>query len=142
MIKKCEIKPFIEIIVGASGLYLSHNITALFSYAFGFIFIICYIDKIIKLIINDKKVLIYALITVIITLGFASIVLFSSFELLRLDYYNVSDNERMWTSREYVTHRFDYMNYSGFLNYRWLASWNIEEISTLSLVKEIVFFIS
>ena len=139
---KCEIKPFIEIIIGASGLYLSHNITALFSYLFGFIFLICYIDKIIKLIIKDKKVLLYGIITLIITIGFMSIVLFSSFELLKMDYYNVSEKDRMWTSRDYVTHRFDYMNYSGFLNYKWLNSWNIEEVSPFYLVKDIIFFIS
>lgn len=139
---KCEIKPFIEIIIGASGLYLSHNITALFAFTFGFIFILCYIDKVIKLILKDKKILLYSIITVVITIGFFSIVLFSSFELLRLDYYNVSDKSRMWTNREYVTSRFDFMNYSGFLNYKWLDSWNIDEISTINLVKDIIFFIS
>ena len=139
---KCKIKPFIEIIIGAAGLYLSHNITALFAYAFGFIFLLFYIDKIFKLLIKDKRTIIYAVITVVITLAFASIVLLSSFELLSLDYYNVSDKERMWTSRDYVTNRTDYLNYSGFLNYNWLSAWNIEEISTRSLVLEIVFFIS
>ena len=139
---KCEIKPFIEIIIGAGGLYLSHNITALFAFTFGFIFILCYIDKVIKLILKDKKILLYSIITVVITIGFFSIVLFSSFELLRLDYYNVSDKSRMWTNREYVTSRFDFMNYSGFLNYKWLDSWNIDEISTINLVKDIIFFIS
>mgnify|MGYP006872995498 CR=1 FL=1 len=141
-LKKCEIKPFIEIIIGATGLYLSHNITALFGFLFGFIFLLFYIDKIFKLIIHDKRTIIYSVITIIIVLSFASIVLLSSFELLSLDYYNVSDSDRMWTSRSYVTNRFDFMNYSGFLNYKWLSGWNIDEIKESSLIFEIIFFIS
>ena len=141
-IKKSEAKPFIEIIIGAAGLYLSHNITALFAYTFGGIFILCYIDKIIKLLIRDKKTLIYAIITVIITVGFMSIVLFSSFELLKMDYYNVSDSDRMWTSRDYVIGRSDFRMYSGFLNFNWLNAWNIEEISTVSIIKETSIYIA
>ena len=145
-LKELKIKPFIEIIIGAAGLYLSHNITALFTYLFGFIFLLCYIDKIIKLIKKDKLILLYAIITLVITLGLCAKIMFSSFELLNMNYYNISVDERMWTNKDYIIGRSDYMNYSGFLNYNWLNyygnEFKIDEIKTISLVKDIIIYFS
>ncbi|MCR4898020.1 MAG: hypothetical protein K5892_02225, partial [Acholeplasmatales bacterium] len=85
--KELKIKPFIEIIFGALFLYLSHNATALYSYAAGGIYLCFYFKNIYKSF-KDKTTLIFTISAVIILLGLLSYFLFPTLELYNKNLYN------------------------------------------------------
>lgn len=119
-----NVKPFAKIIVGAILLYFSHNITALFSYLFGFIYILFFIKSVVKTMIKFKRYRIYSYVSVGIIVGLACLLLMTTLPLLRSNIYNVSNTTRMWTNREHVMSDFDRTNaFSGFLNISWLTSY-------------------
>lgn len=113
--------PFIEVIIGGVGLYLTHNITALFSYLNGVIMILFYIVPLFKEFKKDKRLLPYIIVSLSIMLMLVLFILVRSFTMLNSGIYNVSDNFRMWTNVEHVSSDTSrtYL-YSGYLNYSWL----------------------
>ncbi len=120
--KNERILPYIEVILGAVLLFLSHNITALYAFVFGIIYIIFNYKKAIKLFKN-KNLLIYSIISICLILGLALFNIVTQLELLSMNYYNISEPERMWTNIEAVKSRtYDCLSYSGFLNFYWLTS--------------------
>ena len=117
---------FYEIILGAIGTYLSHNITGLFALSFGIVYLLCYIDKIIKKLINDKKFLIYTLISIGLILGLLSLALVRTLTVLNTGIYNVSNSDRMWTNFNHVADDTSRSAiYTGFVNMDWLRSNNV-----------------
>ena len=113
---KINVIAFIEVIFGGAILYLSHNITALYAYLAGIIYLLCNIKNIIKLFKN-KRYILYCGVSVILLIGIASFAFVSQFELLSMNYYNVSDSSIMWTDIAHVVNRTsEEFNYSGFLN--------------------------
>ena len=136
--KEIKIIPFIEVILGGSLLYLSHNITALYAFLAGILYLLTKAPAIIKLLKN-KKYIIYGASSVFLLVGISSIALFSQMELMATDLYNISDAVRMWTNPEEVVTRVgEEWNYSGFLNLIWL---NKKGISTSFLFSGIIMFI-
>lgn len=141
-IKKVESKPFVEIILGGSLLFLTHNLTAFYAFVFGIIYLLFYITNIIKIIKKDKILIIYASVSIIIMLGIMSVALVSSYTLLNSNYYNVSDPIKMWSNVDAVINRnLDAGNYSGFLNFIFLNNLGLQETTPTQLLFDIVFFV-
>ena len=121
--KKEEIKilPFVKLIIGASFIFLSHNLTALFVFIIGFLFFLTYTKRLIKLF-TSKKYLILCGVSALLVIGISAIALFSQLELLGSDYYAVSNDESMRTDLESVLSHVDRSwLYSGFLNISFLS---------------------
>ncbi len=140
---KEEIHPlsFVEIILGGSLLYLSHNITAFYAFIIGIIYLLCNIHKIIHLM-RKKKFLIYCSLSIFLIIGMCSIALFSQFELMATKIYTLSDSTIMWTDTESVLNHIQLaFDYSGFLNIIWLGSAYGNIVSTSSLYLEICTFL-
>ncbi|MBQ8164078.1 MAG: hypothetical protein IJZ93_06940 [Clostridia bacterium] len=136
--KEIKIIPFVEVIAGGALLYLSHNITALYAFIAGILYLLAKLPAIIKLLKN-KKYIIYGASSVVLLIGISSIALFSQMELMATDLYNISDEVRMWTNAEEVVTRVgEEWNYSGFLNLIWL---NNKKVSTSFLFSGIIMFI-
>ena len=140
---KDEIKvgPFIATIVGGSLLFLSHNLTAMFGFIFGVIFLLVNIDKIIKLC-KQRRYWITGLISVFLLVGIMSIQLFPTAELLATGLYNISDSSRMWTTAELVSNRaFTAFNYSGFLNFPYMNGSNPTTMNVSIMLTQIISFL-
>lgn len=138
--KKDEIKtlPFVKLIIGASFIFLSHNLTAVFAFIVGFLFFLLYTKKLIKLFTN-KKYLILCGISALLIIGISAVALFSQLELLSLDYYAVSNDESMRTDLASVLSHVDRSwLYSGFLNVDFLSGLGY---STSYLYNGIILFL-
>lgn len=123
--EKIKIMPFIKIVIGASLLFLSHNITALFAFIFGFILFFVYSKRLLKLFSNPKFG-IYCAASALLIIGVSAIALFSQLELLGMDYYAVSNDVSMRTDIDSVlNHVGKEWNYSGFLNVSFLSGYGI-----------------
>lgn len=115
-----KITPFVEIILGGSLLYLSHNITGLYIFLAGIIYLICNITRLIKLFAK-KRFIAYALSSVVLLLSISSVALFTQFQLMGTELYNITDEIRMWTDINAVTNRTgEEGSFSGFLNLAYL----------------------
>ena len=114
--------PFVEVILGGGLLFLSHNITAFYTFIVGIIYLLCNIKGIVNSF-KKKNYLLYCGISVFLLAGIGSIAFISQFELLSSELYNISDRVRMWTNVEKViTRTKEEFNYSGFLNIPFLTS--------------------
>lgn len=138
---KERILPYIEVVLGAVLLFLSHNITALYAFIFGIIYIIVNYKKAIKLIKN-KNTLVYSIISICLILGLALFNIITQITLLNMDFYNISVPERMWTNVEAVKSRtYDCLCYSGFLNFPWLTSSYGNIFSNDNLTMSLILFV-
>lgn len=119
---KISLLPFCETVLGGSLLYLSHNITALFVFIIGIIYLLCNITKIIPLF-KSKKFVLCGAVSVITLISISSIMLFTQFELMSTDLYNITDEVRMWTDAEKVASRGgEEFTFSGFLSTKYLIN--------------------
>ena len=140
--KELNSKPFLEIILGGALLFLTHNLTAFYAFVFAIIYILFHIVNIYKNIKKNKMFILYSVISVIIMVGFMSVTMFQSLELMSKDYYNISVPERMWSNVEAVISRnLDAGNYSGFLNFPFLSGLGTTEATTTSLLFDLLFFV-
>lgn len=120
---KVKIIPFVEVVLGGSLLFLSHNLTAFYAFVAGVLYLIFNIKSLIKCL-KLKKYISYCGIAIVLLIGVSSVSLFSQFELLQLGIYNVSDDIRMWTNYDEVMTRLkEQFAFSGFLNTRAIASY-------------------
>ena len=86
--------------------------------------------KIIKKLINDKKFLIYTLISIGLILGLLSLALVRTLTVLNTGIYNVSNSDRMWTNFNHVADDTSRSAiYTGFINMDWLRSNNVTDIN-------------
>ena len=121
-----RIMPFLKIVIGASLLFLSHNLTALFAFIIGFILFLIYIERLIKLF-TSPRFLIYCGASALLIIGISAIALFSQLELLGMDYYAVSNDVSMRTDIDSVlSHVGREWNYSGFLNISFLSGYGVD----------------
>ncbi len=133
-----RITPFLKLVLGASLLFLSHNITAMFAFIVGFLFYLIYSKRLFKLF-KDKKYIIYSVVSALLIIGISAIALFSQLELLMSDYYAVSNDVSMRTDLESVLKHIDNAwSYSGFLNISFLGG---KGFSATSLYSGIVMFL-
>ena len=132
----------LEIILGGSLLFLTHNITAIYSYFFGVIYLLFHIKKIYYTLKYDKVLILYALVSMLLLLGIASKTLFSAYSLYSTGFYNVSNETRMWTSASYLANRGDFEWYSGLLNFEYLKNFGwTKEKSILDASYFVIFTI-
>ncbi len=139
--KELNSKPFIETIIGGALLFLTHNLTAFYAFAFAILYLLVYIVNIFRMIKKNKLFIAYIAISLFIMIGLMSVTLFQSFTLLNNDYYNISDPVKMWSNVDAVILRnLDAGNYSGFLNFIFLNGLGIEESSSTALLFDVLFF--
>lgn len=139
--KSCPAKPFIEVILGGSMLFLSHNLTAFYAYVFGVVYLLFHCKKIFPLL-KQKKFVGYSFLSVFLLIGLSSIMLFTQLQLMNTGLYNITDRVRMWTDLEAVLKRVNgFVNYSGFLNYPYLISNYPHLFSEWSLTLELLLFL-
>ena len=118
---KTSPRAFVEIAIGGVCIYLSHNITGLFAYTYGIIFLLFYIKQIIVRFKTDKNYLISTIVTIVSMLLILCIILIPSLTMLKNGYYNVSFDDRMWTNAGHVATDCERtLAYTGFLNLSWL----------------------
>lgn len=135
------ILPYIEVVLGATLLYLSHNLTALYAFIFGVIYILFNYKKALK-IIKNKRTIIYSCISIFLIVGLSLYNIVTQSTMLMLDFYNVSEPERMWTTISQVSNRtHDCFSYSGFLNLLWMTSNFSNVYSSDSLIVGLILFI-
>ena len=140
---KDEIKvgPFIATIVGGALLFLSHNLTAMFGFIFGIIFLLVNGSKIVVLC-KRRRYWITGLISVVLMVGLMGIQLFPTAELLNTELYNISDRTRMWTTLTHILNRIDTaFNYSGFLNFPYMNGANPLTMNASMMVTQIISFL-
>ena len=119
---KISFLPFCQVILGGSLLYLTHNITALFVFIVGIIYLLANITKIIPLL-KSKKYILCGSVSVILLVCISSIMLFTQFELMSTGLYNITDEVRMWTDAEKVASRSgEQWTFSGFLSMKYLIN--------------------
>lgn len=115
-----HVTSFLKIIIGGGLLFLSHNITALYTYIFGVFFLVLNIKKVIKSLKKPNFIL-WCGISVVLMVGLMALTVLPTLELMNTGIYNVTDRDRMWTSIDYVTGRAgEEYNYSGFINFWYL----------------------
>ena len=118
---KTRLMPFIEVAIGGAMLYLSHNITALYAYVFGALYLLISVRAIFKQVKN-WRFWTYAGGAIVLLIGLTAVTLFTQMELLATNLYTISDGESMWTDVENVVGRTgEQWDYSGFLNIVWLS---------------------
>lgn len=138
---KVQMKAFLEVVFGGTLIYLSHNITGLYSFAFGILYLLFHIRSII-ISFRIKNYFTYALISVLLLLGLSSIAWVSQLQLLGTNLYNVSNSERMWTSLSHIQFQLDLSyNFSGFLNFVYLISFYGDILSENYLISNMLLFI-
>lgn len=113
---KVNVLSFVEVIIGGSLLYLTHNITAVFAYLIGILYLVFNIKNIIYLM-KEKRYLIYCFSSVVLLVFIISISFTTQLELMSTNLYNVTNSKIMWTDIESVIGRTsEQFIYSGFLN--------------------------
>lgn len=113
---KVNVLGFVEVIIGGALLYLSHNITAVFAYIIGVLYLLFNIKNII-LLMKQKRYLVYCFSSVVLLVFIISVSFVTQFELMATDLYNVTNSKIMWTDIESVIDRTsEQFIYSGFLN--------------------------
>ncbi|MBR2022962.1 MAG: hypothetical protein IJ996_00400 [Clostridia bacterium] len=118
---KTRLMPFIEVAIGGAMLYLSHNITALYAYVFGALYLLVGVRAIFKQVKN-WRFWTYACGAIVLLIGLTAVTLFTQMELLSTKIYTISDGKSMWTDVETVVGRTgEQWDYSGFLNIVWLS---------------------
>lgn len=140
---KTEIKvmPFIEIIIGGALLFLSHNLTAMFAFIFGIIYLLANGNRIAELC-RKRRYWITGLISILLLVGLMSIQLFPTMELMNTGLYNISDRVKMWTTLSHVMSRVaGAFSYSGFLNYPYMNGTHGATMSASILTVQIIYFL-
>lgn len=133
--------PFIEVILGASLLFLCHNLTAFYAYALGLIFLLFNIKYLVKEF-KDGQFWIFSISSAILIVCITAVSLFSQLELLHSALYAVSDGEKMLTDLDHVLQRVKQWGvFSGFLNIDNLAYWFNSQFTTDSLLGGILLFV-
>ncbi len=139
--KDDKVLPYVEVILGAVLLFLSHNLTALYCFIFGIIYLLFNIKKVIA-ILKNKTQTIYAVISVGLILGLTLYNIVTQMTLMSMDFYNVSDSIRMWTNVEAVRKRtYDCACYSGFINIPYISGYYYNVLSFDKIVMELAMFI-
>ncbi len=118
--KEIKMLPFLRVVLGASLLFLSHNLTALFVFIVGVLYLLCYAPRLFKLF-KKGRFTIYAISSIFLIVGLCAFSLFAQIELLGSDIYAITDQSIMRTDVEHViSHVGKEWYYSGFLNISFL----------------------
>ena len=117
---KIRTLPFVKIVLGASLLFLSHNLTALFVFIVGILYLLISIPRLLPLF-RSGRFWSYASTSVCLIFGICSIALLPQLELLNGNMYAINDSSIMRTDVSHViSHVGKEWYYSGFLNVSFL----------------------
>ena len=120
--KQVNVRSFLAIIFGVSGLVLSHPFTALISCIFALVYMAIKYKAIYESIIKNRKGLILTGITVLAIFGMISFYFFPMMVATRSGLYRISDETAMWTNYQHLADSIkNSWNFSGFLNLNWIG---------------------
>ena len=113
-------RTFLAIILGVSGLILSHPFTALSSVILALIYMALHYKNIWNTI-KTKKGIILSCVTVVMIFSLIGFYFFPMLQANSSNLYRVSNDEAMWTTYEHVKNSTGTSaNFSGFLNIDWI----------------------
>ena len=145
--KEYRVEPYVAFAVGAALIVLSHPFTGLITAIFGALYFLFNI----KAIYNNRKnyrALISLGATIVVTVCLVLFYVANASYCDSLNYYNVSDDVRQWTTYEHVAKETARSyDFSGFLNIIYIRNaqgaewWNKETVSSL-LFSTALYFIS
>ena len=145
--KEYRVEPYVAFAVGAALIVLSHPFTGLITAIFGALYFLFNI----KAIYNNRKnyrALISLGATIVVTVFLVLFYVANASYYDSLNYYNVSDDVRQWTTYEHVAKETARSyDFSGFLNIIYIRNaqgaewWNKETVSSL-LFSTALYFIS
>ena len=122
---KYKISTFMKIIFGAGLLFLTHNITAVYTFIFGVLYLLMHIKRLLPKF-KDKDYIISGAISIVIIIGMIGFTLFQTYELMNTGNYNLTNGEIMWTTVHHLKSRsHEAMDFSGFLNFSWITQNNV-----------------
>lgn len=135
--KDYRVEPYVAFSIGAALIVLSHPFTGLITAIFGGLYVICNVKSIYDNRKNYKAFISLGaslIITVFLVLFYVS----NTYYYDGLNYYNVSDDVRQWTTYEHMASETSRSyNFSGFLNLIHIFNsqgadwWNNEGVSSL-----------
>ena len=135
--KDYRVEPYVAFSLGAALIVLSHPFTGLITAIFGGLYVICNVKTIYDNRKNYKAFISLGaslIITVFLVLFYVS----NTYYYDGLNYYNVSDDVRQWTTYEHMASETSRSyNFSGFLNLIHIFNsqgadwWNNENVSSL-----------
>ena len=135
--KEWHVEPYVAFSIGAALIVLSHPFTGLITAIFGGFYVLCNV----KTIFDNRKnyrALISLGASLVITIFLVLFYVTNASYYDGLEYYNVSDDLRQWTTYEHMASETSRSyNFSGFLNLIHIFNsqgadwWNKEDVSSL-----------
>ena len=145
--KEYRVEPYVAFAVGAALIVLSHPFTGLITAIFGALYFLFNI----KAIYNNRKnyrALISLGATIVVTTFLVLFYVTNTNYYDGLNYYNVSDDVRQWTTYEHMANETARSyDFSGFINIIYISNaqgaewWNKETVSSL-LFSAALYFVS
>ena len=135
--KEYRVEPYVAFSIGAALIVLSHPFTGLITAIFGGLYVLCNIKTIYD---NRKnyKAFISLGAALIVTIFLVLFYVTNTAYYDSLEYYNVSDDVRQWTTYEHVAGETSRSyDFSGFINIIYINNsqgsdwWNKENVSSL-----------
>lgn len=135
--KEYRVAPYVTFSIGAALIVLAHPFTGLITAIFGALYVLCNIKT-----IYDRRKNYKALISMgaalVITIFLVLFYVTNTAYYDALEYYNVSDDVRQWTTYEHVSQETSRSyDFSGFINIIYINNsqgsdwWNGENVSSL-----------
>ena len=135
--KEYHVAPYVAFSIGAALIVLAHPFTGLITAIFGALYVLCNIKTIYDRRKNYKA-LISMGVALVITIFLVLFYVTNTAYYDALEYYNVSDDVRQWTTYEHVSQETSRSyDYSGFINIIYINNsqgsdwWNGENVSSL-----------
>lgn len=117
-----KVFPYISLIIGITGIILSHPFTAISTLTFVVIYVLFNIKKLVR-VVKKLKTIIYALVSIVLVIGLVSFYIFPLFAAQSSGLYTISDNLIMWTNLKHVADSTaNSWMFSGFLNFVYITS--------------------
>ncbi|MCR5079346.1 MAG: hypothetical protein K6B65_05495 [Bacilli bacterium] len=117
-----RVSSYISAIIASAGLVLSHPYTALLS-AIAAVAIIVFSPIKLWNVVKRKQTWVAVPVSLLLILGLVAFYLFPMLEATGSELYNISNNSRMLTNRDYLISTLDgRWTKSGFLNFNWLET--------------------
>lgn len=135
--KEYHVAPYVAFSIGAALIVLAHPFTGLITAIFGALYVLCNIKTIYDRRKNYKA-LISMGVALVITIFLVLFYVTNTAYYDALEYYNVSDDVRQWTTYEHVSQETSRSyDFSGFINIIYINNsqgsdwWNGENVSSL-----------
>ena len=119
--EKPKVAPYVNMVIGISGLVLSHPFTAMISVLSLLLYIIASFPRIL-VIAKRVETYVYTGAALVLIVGMIAFWVLPMFQALHSGLYRVSDNEVMWTNKEHMIWSTENsFNFSGILDLSWIT---------------------